>query len=69
MNSNIFAIPVALIIMVFAMVFWMIAATVAYERENPCLEYGEERLSHFQQIGSAMIPIYDSPCLRRGRRQ
>lgn len=32
---------------------------------STCVRRGPERLSHMQQVGSVMIPVYTSECLER----
>lgn len=32
---------------------------------DPCVKYGPERLSHFQQVGTVMVPIYSKSCIQR----
>lgn len=42
-----------------------IIASIAYEINNPCLEYGPRELSHIQKVGHAYQAVYLRPCLRR----
>ena len=43
----------------------ILGATLKYELDHPCLEYGPERLQYIQKVGSTYVPIYGKDCLRR----
>ena len=43
----------------------LVAATIKGEIDNPCVEYGPERLMMMQRIGDTMFPVYTRDCLRR----
>lgn len=53
---------------VLAVIVFLFTAIAKYEDENPCMEYGPERLKYMQQVGSAMIPIYGKDCIKRGKK-
>lgn len=36
-----------------------------YEKEHPCVAYGEERLEGFVTYGATSTAIYKRPCLKR----
>lgn len=42
-----------------------IIASIAYEINNPCLEYGPRELSHMQKVGDTYQAVYRQPCIRR----
>lgn len=35
------------------------------EAENPCLEYGPEKLSYMYQMGKIVVPVYHQECIKR----
>ncbi len=35
------------------------------DRENPCVAWGPQRVAYYQQVGAVMMPIYETPCVKR----